>query len=242
MVLIAGQACDSSMESQLDEDSFQYGLGPFEVTVVGGTGSGVFGSGDRVVVQATYDGSQRRFVQWTGDSQVLPNSSQDTATFTMPAQSIKLIAHFEAIVPPKAKPSIEKLSRQYSGMQFDVVAGPKGLAHLISDRYYQIDKFGTVKVEETAVRDRAQYAMGFPPALAVSGDGRVRSAEPVLVASTDGGQSWTYLGGLGVTTDGGEGRLRPRLVAFNERFLLFYYDKVARKIKAVSIDMENVLF
>ncbi len=59
-----------------------------------------------------------------------------------------------------------------SGEQFDMVPGPTGRLHLITSRYYELDRDGGVLVAED-VGDSQQGGLDFPPAIAVSEDGAV---------------------------------------------------------------------
>ncbi len=88
-------------------------------------------------------------------------------------------------------------------------------------------------------------------AVAVSADGRhvlavaLRSdgskeagnAELLWTWSADGGESWSVPRAMGVRTDAGEGRRRPRLVAVDSTFFLFYSDREVAGISMASIDL-----
>lgn len=67
-----------------------------------------------------------------------------------------------------------------SGTQFDVVAGPAGRLHIISDQYVQLDANGSVLVSES-VGDIVSHPFQHAPAIAIDPDGTVH------VALRDGG-------------------------------------------------------
>ena len=58
--------------------------------------------------------------------------------------------------------------------------------------------------------------------------------------SLDGGGTWSRPAFLGRTTDAGEGRRRPRLVAVGNRFFLFFRDNSVGGISLASVDMSKV--
>jgi len=59
-----------------------------------------------------------------------------------------------------------------SGEQFDMLPGPSGRLHIITSRYYELGRDGSVLVTED-VGDGQQGGLDFPPAIAVSADGAV---------------------------------------------------------------------
>ncbi len=58
------------------------------------------------------------------------------------------------------------------GGQFDAVRGPQDQIHLVSSKYYQLDRDGNVLLSED-VGDGHQSDLDFPPAIAVGSDGSV---------------------------------------------------------------------
>lgn len=61
-------------------------------------------------------------------------------------------------------------------------------------------------------------------ALRSDGSAGAGNAELLWSVSTDGGATWTAPVSSGRTTDGGEGRRRPRIVALGRTFYVFYWD------------------
>jgi len=80
-------------------------------------------------------------------------------------------------------------------------------------------------------------------AVALDPDGNTQGAtnsELLWTYSTDGGLSWSAPESLGVYTDGGEGRRRPRLVAVGNTFLLFYRNNAEGDISLATVNFEAV--
>ncbi|HEB49351.1 MAG TPA: hypothetical protein ENI89_01970 [Desulfobulbus sp.] len=76
-------------------------------------------------------------------------------------------------------------------------------------------------------------------ALRSDGSKEAGNAEILWSWSADGGESWSAPRSLGIRTDAGEGRRRPRLVAVGSTFYLFYADREIPGISMASIDMEQ---
>ena len=57
--------------------------------------------------------------------------------------------------------------------------------------------------------------------------------------SLDGGATWSAGQDLGVNTDGGEGRRRPRLVSLGRTFYLFYRDNAGSGIHLATVTLET---
>ncbi len=76
-------------------------------------------------------------------------------------------------------------------------------------------------------------------AVALRSDGSKTAADAELLWtwSADGGENWSTPRPVGVRTDGGEGRRRPRLVAVGTTFYLFYADRQVPGISMASIDL-----
>jgi len=77
-------------------------------------------------------------------------------------------------------------------------------------------------------------------AVALNPDGKTQGAtnsELLWTYSTDGGSAWSTPDSLGVYTDGGEGRRRPRLVSVGNTFLLFYRNNTEGGISLATVDL-----
>lgn len=65
------------------------------------------------------------------------------------------------------------------------------------------------------------------------------NSELIWVYSTDSGASWSMPERLGVYTDAGEGRRRPRLVAVEDTFMLFFQDNAVGGISLATIELDR---
>ncbi len=74
-------------------------------------------------------------------------------------------------------------------------------------------------------------------ALRSDGSKEAGNAELLWTWSANGGESWSSPRSMGVRTDAGEGRRRPRLVAVGTTFFLFYADRETAGISMASIDL-----
>ena len=80
--------------------------GLYELTVTGGTGSGIYAEGTSVTVKVDPAGSGSRFMDWTAEGVELSDSTAEEITFTMPGNPVKLTANYEKIVIPSADAEI----------------------------------------------------------------------------------------------------------------------------------------
>ena len=78
-------------------------------------------------------------------------------------------------------------------------------------------------------------------AVALRSDGSAGASNSELFwsYSDDGGVSWQPPQSLGVYTDGGEGRHRPRLTAVGAKFFLFYQDRANPGISLATLEMDR---
>ena len=72
-------------------------------------------------------------------------------------------------------------------------------------------------------------------ALRTDGSKTAGNSDVMWAYSSDGGSSWSAPADTGHNTDGGEGRMRPRLVAIGSKFFLFYRDKSNAGISMATI-------
>ncbi len=91
----------------------------------------------------------------------------------------------------------------------------------------------------SAVAASADGSRVLAVALRSDGSKEAGNSELLWSWSADGGATWSTPRSMGVRTDGGEGRRRPRLVAVDSTFFLFYADREARGISMASIDLEQ---
>ena len=72
-------------------------------------------------------------------------------------------------------------------------------------------------------------------ALRSDGSQGAEDSDLLWAYSTDGGASWSAPEDLGVNTNGGEGRRRPRLVFVGGTFMLLYWDNASSSIAAATV-------
>lgn len=80
--------------------------GLYELTVNGGTGSGIYAEGTSVTVKADPAGSGSRFKEWTAEGVALTDNTAEEITFIMPENPVKLTANYEKIVIPSTDAEI----------------------------------------------------------------------------------------------------------------------------------------
>lgn len=66
--------------------------GNYSLSIIGGSGAGYFASGDKVTISADVPTNGKIFEKWTGDTSYLSSVFTSTATVTMPAKGITLVA------------------------------------------------------------------------------------------------------------------------------------------------------
>jgi hypothetical protein len=76
------------------------------------------------------------------------------------------------VISPAGAQQWTPLGTIAEGTQFDAARGPQDEIHLISSKYYQLDRDGNVSLSED-VGDGHQGDLDFPPAIAVGSDGSV---------------------------------------------------------------------
>lgn len=73
--------------------------GQFRLDVVGGSGSGSYAAGARVLVKASLAPQNQRFELWSGDVETLDDPYQDSTAFIMPARNVTLKALYAILDP-----------------------------------------------------------------------------------------------------------------------------------------------
>ncbi len=76
-------------------------------------------------------------------------------------------------------------------------------------------------------------------ALVADGSQQASDSELLYTVSLDGGASWSAPEDTGWNTDGGEGRLTPRLVAFDDEFFLVYHDADSNAISLATLTVDD---
>ncbi|MEB2782831.1 hypothetical protein U3A58_20790 [Algoriphagus sp. C2-6-M1] len=66
----------------------------FSLTVNNGSGGGTFAAGEVRNIQANAPGENQVFQQWTGDIEILENTSSDSITITMPSRNVVVNATY----------------------------------------------------------------------------------------------------------------------------------------------------
>lgn len=76
--------------------------------------------------------------------------------------------------------------------------------------------------------------------LKTNGDKEANHANIVLTYSLDSGKTWSEMIETGQTTHGGEGRMRPRVLAYRDKFVMLYFDSRNIGISMSTIDMNSL--
>ena len=76
--------------------------------------------------------------------------------------------------------------------------------------------------------------------LKTNGDKEANHARITLTYSVDGGRSWSEAIETGQTTHGGEGRMRPRVMAYKDKFVILYFDSRNIGINMATINMDSL--
>jgi len=75
--------------------------------------------------------------------------------------------------------------------------------------------------------------------LVANGTQQASDSDLLFTVSLDGGASWSTPEDTGWNTDGGEGRLTPRMVAFGDEFFLVYKDSDSNAITLASMFVDD---
>lgn len=76
--------------------------------------------------------------------------------------------------------------------------------------------------------------------LKTNGDKEANHAKIVLTYSLDSGKTWSDMMETGQTTHGGEGRMRPRVLAYRNKFAILYFDSRNIGISMAIIDINSL--
>ena len=96
-------------------------------------------------------------------------------------------------------------------------------------------RFGIASV---AVSDDGKKILAL--GLKTDGDKEAKDSRIVLTYSLDGGESWSEQIETGQITHGGEGRMRPRLLSYRDKFVILYFDSDENWMSMVTINMEEL--
>jgi len=145
----------------------------------------------------------------------------------------------------------------------DIAIAQSGAAHLVygaSDHtvYYNQYQANGRKVytsDQRILSGLGAWHIGFGmSSIAVSADGRkilvaglktkgdkeANNAQIILTYSLNGGRNWSEAIATGQTTHGGEGRMRPRLLAYQDKFIIIYFNSRNIGISMATIDMGSL--
>jgi len=76
--------------------------------------------------------------------------------------------------------------------------------------------------------------------LKTNGHKEATNSKIVLTYSTDSGKTWSEVIETGQTTHGGEGRMRPRVLAYRDKFVMLYFDANNIGISMATIEMDSL--
>ncbi len=99
MVLVSALAGCSSENPRPVPNEPQF----FQLSVIGGSGSGEYEVGTEVAIAAADAPDGHAFDRWVGDVEVLADVRAPSGSFSMPAQFLTLTARFLPVTPPPAK-------------------------------------------------------------------------------------------------------------------------------------------
>ena len=144
----------------------------------------------------------------------------------------------------------------------DIAVDQSGAAHIIygarEEVYYNryTANGGKVFLEDQAILgDLGTWHLSFGMAsIAVSDDGEkilvlglktnghkeANDSKIVLTYSLDGGETWSEQIETGQITHGGEGRMRPRLLTYQDKFIVLYYDSKENWMSMVTVNMQGL--
>jgi hypothetical protein len=94
-------------------------------------------------------------------------------------------------------------------------------------------------ISSIGVSDDGQFILVI--GLKANGNKEAKQSQIVITYSTDGGESWSEQADTGFITDGGEGRMRPRVLDYGEKFVLIYFDDGERGLSLATIEMESLV-
>ena len=153
-------------------------LPTYTLTVVSGSGDGVYVAGKLVTVSADSPPAGKAFYQWVGDTGGISNTFGEVTTITMPAAAAAITATYQNAIEISA-PGTLTVAGGYYRLTQDVSAG--GTAFIISANDITLDLGGhTVTYNTTA--GNSQYGV-----LITLGMDRVTVKNGILIQGAGGG-------------------------------------------------------
>ncbi len=76
--------------------------------------------------------------------------------------------------------------------------------------------------------------------LKTNGHKEATNSKIVLTYSLDSGKTWSEVIETGQTTHGGEGRMRPRILAYQDKFVMLYFDANNVGISMATIEIDSL--
>lgn len=144
----------------------------------------------------------------------------------------------------------------------DISIDQSGAAHLVygadQEVYYNQYQANGRKIypaDQRILNDLGLWHINFGiSAIGVSSDGKsilvaglktnghkeATNSKIVLTYSTDRGKTWSEQIETGQITHGGEGRMRPRILAYGKKFVIIYFDVSKYGLSMASIDMDSL--